>query len=60
MIMPFTMIRKFKACLGGFDFLPNFCFDKFDDLLNRSATLLKALKKVESLSNRSHIKFEFD
>ena len=29
-------------------------------ILNRSATLSKALKKVESLSSGSRIKFEFD
>lgn len=53
-----------KAHLNCFDFCSTFRWTNLSSkcwvLLSRSVTLLKALKKVKSLSNRSWIKFEFN
>ena len=61
--------RAIKACLSGFDFCPTFLSKNLPNecwgCLNRSVTLLKVVKNMQSLSNGSQIKkkkvkFEFD
>ena len=53
-----------KACLNDFGFCPTFHLPNLLSEcwvhLNRSVSLSKALKNVESLSNGSQIKLEFD